>query len=91
MNESLRLTRSQSVSIKSLGTVMSTYLLCDVKVFGKCTNVKLVYWIIPAISKTVYKLTSKFGHPWLNPFLYPIYTDIYAWTQNLDGQTDRWT
>ena len=33
---------------------MSTYVLCDVKVFGKCTNVKLVYWIIPAISKTVY-------------------------------------
>ena len=70
------------------------------KFFGKCTNVKLVYWIIPAISKTVYKLASKFGHhPWLNPFIYPLVilgcihsyilcTLIYAWTQNLDGQTD---
>jgi hypothetical protein len=50
--------------------------------FGKCTNMKLVYWIIPAISKTVYKniINSLFKLPINSVYILELPSlDILGW------------
>ena len=65
---------------------MSKYLLCTSKFFGKCTNAKLVYWIIPAMSKTVYKNTidSLFKLP-INSVYILRMRQVASWSEKYTG------